>query len=311
MKKRTNKEFGLSFVLGAEVMSVIGLHLGYHFLSLGLDSNQSFVKNASTVLFALGIFAAWWLLLSTIIYLVISLVSPATIRSMQGKSLLKSLSLPKARKLVDAALVATIIGSGTVLGPMFAQAATQSTVYVTAENVDPFAPVDDAPDKDKTDDKKSEDSTTTTTIPVEDTAPEIAPSGSLSDIINSSLEKEKSETPESTTTTIDPLIHNEAPPETTPEETPATIPDEVKGNQETKTLPTEDPAAATPSASSYTVVAGDNFWDIAAQHLRSNGGEPTNQEVTNYWVQLVEQNRGNIQSGNPNLIFPGEVINLV
>ncbi|MFZ4515943.1 MAG: LysM peptidoglycan-binding domain-containing protein [Acidimicrobiia bacterium] len=57
----------------------------------------------------------------------------------------------------------------------------------------------------------------------------------------------------------------------------------------------------------HTVVKGDNFWAIAAREVRNaTGRNPSNEEVRRYWITLIEANRGNISSGNPNLIYAGE-----
>lgn len=345
------KNFSLSMVLLGEVGLILSLHAVYHFLNLGFGNSNTAISFLSTIIVGVAIFAAWWMLLSTIIYLIISLVSPATIQTMQGKSALKSLSFPKARKIIDAALVATIIGSGTVAGPMFAQAATQQNVYVTAENenVDPFAPVEDVspedsttttttPEESKTDDAKTDenksDETTTTTIPVEESAPEESPNnGSLTDIINSSIDKEKENSSTTTTTeegksdsgsdnsstTTNPLIpiegNESGSSSSEPTTTTTTIDTEVGGKQEEVPVGSDTNSSPTTSeqaqGNSYTVASGDNFWNIASNHLNSTlGRQPTNQEVTNYWIQLVEANKGTIKSGNPNLIYAGEVVTL-
>ena len=64
----------------------------------------------------------------------------------------------------------------------------------------------------------------------------------------------------------------------------------------------------------YEVASGDNLWAIARAHLskaRSGGsGEPTNREVADYWVRVVEANLHGLRSGNPDLIYPGEEITL-
>lgn len=58
---------------------------------------------------------------------------------------------------------------------------------------------------------------------------------------------------------------------------------------------------------SYTVEPGDNFWVIAQRQVEAKlGRAPSNEEVRAYWMVLIEANRGNFRSGNPNLIFPGE-----
>jgi nucleoid-associated protein YgaU len=62
------------------------------------------------------------------------------------------------------------------------------------------------------------------------------------------------------------------------------------------------------------VASGDNLWAIARAHLakaRSGGsGEPTNREVADYWMRVVEANRDGLRSGDPDLIYPGEEITL-
>jgi hypothetical protein len=65
---------------------------------------------------------------------------------------------------------------------------------------------------------------------------------------------------------------------------------------------------------SHRVVAGDNLWTIARDHLsreRSGGsGKPTNREVAAYWIKVVEANRDRLRSGDPDLIYPEEQITL-
>ena len=51
---------------------------------------------------------------------------------------------------------------------------------------------------------------------------------------------------------------------------------------------------------SYTVRKGDTLWGIAKSRY-GNGG---------LWSEIWNNNRGNLRSGNPNLIYPGEVIRL-
>ncbi|MBP9115762.1 MAG: LysM peptidoglycan-binding domain-containing protein [Acidimicrobiia bacterium] len=72
--------------------------------------------------------------------------------------------------------------------------------------------------------------------------------------------------------------------------------------------PTTTESTTTTDSTSYTVVSGDNFWNIAKVHVEQNlGHSPTNAEVANYWVKLIDANRANIRSGDADLIFPGEV----
>jgi nucleoid-associated protein YgaU len=69
-----------------------------------------------------------------------------------------------------------------------------------------------------------------------------------------------------------------------------------------------------PEARPYTVVAGDNLWTIARDRLieaRAGGsGKPTIREVAAYWLQVIDANRHRLRSGDPDLIYPGERIDL-
>ena len=62
----------------------------------------------------------------------------------------------------------------------------------------------------------------------------------------------------------------------------------------------------------HEVVRGDNLWAIARERLaaaRSGGsGEPTNREVAEYWMKVVEANKHHLRSGDPDLIYPGEEV---
>jgi nucleoid-associated protein YgaU len=73
-----------------------------------------------------------------------------------------------------------------------------------------------------------------------------------------------------------------------------------------------EPAPETREQVSHVVVEGDNLWTIAGDHLaeaRSGGaGELTTREVAAYWLRVIEANAGNLRSGDPDLIYPGETI---
>jgi len=64
----------------------------------------------------------------------------------------------------------------------------------------------------------------------------------------------------------------------------------------------------------YMVRPGDNLWTIARDHLRGarsgGSGEPTNREVAEYWAKVVQANRHGLRSGDPDLIYPDERIEL-
>lgn len=66
----------------------------------------------------------------------------------------------------------------------------------------------------------------------------------------------------------------------------------------------EDPAP-------MVVEKGDHFWAIAEQELEQAWGRtPTDAEVVSYWQDVVDLNRDTISSGDPDLIFPGEELQI-
>ena len=56
-----------------------------------------------------------------------------------------------------------------------------------------------------------------------------------------------------------------------------------------------------------TVEPGDHIWKISAKHLSDIGSES---RVAPYWRRVIKQNLHNLRSGDPDLIYPGEVISL-
>ena len=59
-------------------------------------------------------------------------------------------------------------------------------------------------------------------------------------------------------------------------------------------------------ATEYTVERGDNFWTISAHHLADMSEHPVSVGV--YWRRVIAENIDRIRSGDPDLIFPGEII---
>jgi hypothetical protein len=53
------------------------------------------------------------------------------------------------------------------------------------------------------------------------------------------------------------------------------------------------------------------LWRIAAAEMTRRGaGAPTEAQVARYWLHVVAANRTTLRSGDPSLIFPGEVVTL-
>jgi hypothetical protein len=64
------------------------------------------------------------------------------------------------------------------------------------------------------------------------------------------------------------------------------------------------------AATTHTVRPGDCFWTIASDRIHAFDPATDVGTVSRYWAATVEANRGSIRSGDPDLIFPGEVVQL-
>jgi hypothetical protein len=62
------------------------------------------------------------------------------------------------------------------------------------------------------------------------------------------------------------------------------------------------------------VVQGDNLWTIARDHLAAvtnrRASDLSDHEIASYWLRVIAVNRSSLRSGNPDLIFPDELIML-
>ena len=84
-------------------------------------------------------------------------------------------------------------------------------------------------------------------------------------------------------------------------------------------VPTAPPALATPPPSptagaTHTVARGEHLWSIAARQVATATGKPPADvapaDIAPYWRRVVEVNRPRLRSGDPDLVFPGEVVEL-
>ena len=75
-------------------------------------------------------------------------------------------------------------------------------------------------------------------------------------------------------------------------------------------VPSSSAQRSTATATEHTVQPGDSMWVIAQRHLASIGAPTSDPDVASYWVEVIEANRGTIRSGDPDLIYPGEVLTL-
>ena len=69
------------------------------------------------------------------------------------------------------------------------------------------------------------------------------------------------------------------------------------------------PAEPADAPDGWTVAPGDSFWSIAEELLGERlGRPPTDAEVDGPWRRLVEANRDRLVSGDPDRLFPGQVL---
>ena len=70
-------------------------------------------------------------------------------------------------------------------------------------------------------------------------------------------------------------------------------------------LPVGGISTASESPDSVVVRRGDHLWKISARAL---GTDSADSAVAPYWVEVVDVNRPRLLSGDPDLIYPGELI---
>jgi hypothetical protein len=75
-------------------------------------------------------------------------------------------------------------------------------------------------------------------------------------------------------------------------------------------VPPPSPAAGT----THTVTGGEHLWSIAAARVasasRRASADLAPADIAPYWLRVVELNRHRLRSGNPDLVHPGEVVEL-
>ena len=109
--------------------------------------------------------------------------------------------------------------------------------------------------------------------------------------------------PTTTTTTPSPPSPTSTVPITNPSHPPAA----------TIYLPIEtaraEVVASTMAPTEVVVRPGDNMWLLAERHLHDLTGAPAGDAVVApYWLAVIAANKDRIRSGDPDLIFPGEVL---
>jgi nucleoid-associated protein YgaU len=77
------------------------------------------------------------------------------------------------------------------------------------------------------------------------------------------------------------------------------VPVTVIPGDQTETAPATD--------SSVVVERGDHLWKISARHL---SGVAPEDPIAPYWRQVITVNTPHLRSGDPDLIYPGEIVDL-
>jgi hypothetical protein len=299
------------FVLAALVAAVVTLHrLGREpGLHVPLDHLDSWLRTTPPTDAVLGIArlvglaAAWWLLGSTVLYTVARLS-----RRSSAQRAVRWVTLPGVRRWIDRALAASLV-AGTVLGSGGAAVAhvagdPEAAVAVATTPTPPPVRTGRAGDP-------AAIATTTTTTPDEGRSERaVGPAPDSPTPVEPAPDPPASDAPGAP----DEPPDSPAPPVDTPG-LPTPVPAE----------PAPDPAAPIPGGQvpgsrvprtqasvSHVVVPGDSLWSIAAAHLAAVAGrvEPSDAEITRYWVEVCAVNRARLRSGNLDLIFPGEVVDL-
>jgi hypothetical protein len=70
----------------------------------------------------------------------------------------------------------------------------------------------------------------------------------------------------------------------------------------------QTPRGTTAAGNPHVVVRDDNLWTIAAARLEHAGSAPGDAAIARYWHRVIARNETRLRSGDPNVIFPGEVI---
>jgi nucleoid-associated protein YgaU len=94
--------------------------------------------------------------------------------------------------------------------------------------------------------------------------------------------------------------------------TPApSLPPPSRPSPSAPTPRTPAPATAPVSPRTHVVRPGDNLWLIARAELHRRGGaRPDDAAIARYLDVVIAANVASLRSGDPNLIFPGEVVAL-
>ncbi|MFN2555598.1 MAG: LysM peptidoglycan-binding domain-containing protein [Nitriliruptorales bacterium] len=263
-----------------------GLTIDWHHLSGWLISGGvEDVLAASLRLVAQA--CAYWLLLTTILYVIARLTHlPAAVRAVQWAT------LPAMRRLADRALAVALVGSTVTGGAGAAWASTATPcgapLVVLGAGESPLPPGVQPPPP-----------------PLEVPCPPPFDGRPSFELPPLSVPSSDIASP--------PLVAPPAPPTllVPPNVAPPPLPRDgvPEGHGVSREAPVVVEATGRPVEEVHLVVRGDNLWRIAASALRrAHDREVSHHEISTSWRLVVQANRRRLRSGDPDLIFPGEQV---
>jgi hypothetical protein len=273
----------LVLLVAGEAIAVVALHrLGGvdGFAIPRHDLGQWLQRSTSEEVLLAGVrlvalVAAWWLLGSTLLY-----VAARVARLHSAARALGWATLPAVRRWVDRAAAVSIVAA-TALGvgrpaaadPPPTTSPASAPVVVDVDHRDPARVPSRPPSGVRT--GQAADSPPASTVP---------PTGTTS------------------------------PAPTTPPLVPPTAPPPVVTTTPAVPVAPAVPPPAPAAGTTHTVTGGEHLWSIAAARVASASGRASADlapaDIAPYWLRVVELNRRRLRSGNPDLVHPGEVVEL-
>jgi hypothetical protein len=335
--RRTGSLLGL---LGLELAAVLALHWLGRLPGLRIRWDQPVAWLLSSpvqdvlgaLLRTVGLVMAYWLLLSTLLYLLASLTRlPSAVRAVGWAT------LPLVRRVADHAVAVTLATSmvgGTTLGvagpalaaedrgrfgpparlPVAAaQAAgssSQDPPTSAGETTGPSGTSYTPKPAGQVPSSTTEPPATAYTPTPADQVPHAPASTTTTEAPTTGQPTTTTEAPTTTGPTTTTEATTTTPPTTTAPTTTTTEPPSGGGEPGQGGGSSNPPEAD--KASTHTVAGGENLWTIARDRLEESSaggsGEPTTDEVTAYWDRVKAVNQDRLESGDPDVIEEGEKI---
>ena len=83
----------------------------------------------------------------------------------------------------------------------------------------------------------------------------------------------------------------------------------ARPSTEVSVLPIRTASSETRGGSQVVVAKGDHLWRISATHLEAVLDRAVKTpEISPYWRDVIAVNRATLKSGDPDLIYPGEIV---